>query len=406
MDIDDAVPSADFLAGHPEARAAVRQGLDGIGFDEAGCAARLGTGTLRNVVPRMTVRTRQGPKDRFPQDPTEPLDVAIAAFLFRETVRRDRAETALGGAALDALTACRVLSLDGPEIRANVLLFPCAGLLLATDGLEDDGVTNRVMPLFPESYDLGSLAVRAEVGAALDLCTGSGIHALLASRHAGTAWGVDVSARALAFARFNAALNAAENVELVHGDLYAPVEGRRFGLITANPPYNPEVASAAGENYHSGGESGEELLSAIVRRIPEFLEAGGHAQVITLFVHRQGDPLGPRIQGWLGEARESLDVLVTARPAAYRADILKGDGLTAGDRALHESWTCQGITGFSFGVLHARWTPAGRVPFFLEGPFGDGLRGPGNLDAAAALEALSAAAPSDRPGLVALAGRG
>ena len=65
---------------------------------------------------------------------------------------------------------------------------------------------------------------------------------------------VDVSADALALARENAERNdLAGRVELLHGDLLAPVAGRRFDLIAANLPYvargdavDPEVAARAG----------------------------------------------------------------------------------------------------------------------------------------------------------------
>lgn len=368
--------------------APVRQRLAEMGFDEAGCARRLGIGSMRNAVPRMAVRKAQGARDRFPPAPREPLDLLIGLFLLVEPQPAAAVRAALGNPAWDALLAAGLLRQQGSDAAANVILFPCAGLLLATDTLEDDGVTNRVMPLFSESYDLAALAVRAPVEASLDLCTGSGIHALLAAGHARRAVGVDLSPRALAFAGLNARLNAVDNVEFLCGDLYAPVEGARFGLITANPPYNPELASRAGDDYHSGGESGEEILSAVVRRLPEFLARGGHGQVISLFAHRQ-DALLERIGSWLGAAREGFDVLLTHRPVDYREKVLKGGALSVEEQALHESWKRQGITGFSFGMVHFRWTPPGRRPLLAEASFGDGLRGPGPLSVAEKMEALS-----------------
>ena len=48
---------------------------------------------------------------------------------------------------------------------------------------------------------LAALTVRRQVGAALDLGTGSGVHALLAARHAERVVGVDLNRRALRLAR-------------------------------------------------------------------------------------------------------------------------------------------------------------------------------------------------------------
>src|SRR5207248_1145451 len=99
-----------------------------------------------------------------------------------------------------------------------------------------------VMYLGGDSYALAYLApAPPEGGRALDLCSGSGVHAILAAlRGAARAIGVDVSPRAIAFARWNAALNGvAERCEFRRGDLYAPLraeeEDARFDLILANP---------------------------------------------------------------------------------------------------------------------------------------------------------------------------
>ena len=49
---------------------------------------------------------------------------------------------------------------------------------------------------------------------------------------------IDISPGALALAAENAALNGlAGRVELLEGDLLAPVAGRRFDLVASNPPY-------------------------------------------------------------------------------------------------------------------------------------------------------------------------
>ena len=94
----------------------------------------------------------------------------------------------------------------------------------------------------PETERLVELALKcyAGEGEALDLCTGSGAIVLaLAKERPGASrlTGVEVSPEALAWAERNLAALRLANVHLVRGDLYAPVAGRRFALITANPPY-------------------------------------------------------------------------------------------------------------------------------------------------------------------------
>ncbi|MDX2145285.1 MAG: 50S ribosomal protein L3 N(5)-glutamine methyltransferase [Rhodospirillaceae bacterium] len=74
----------------------------------------------------------------------------------------------------------------------------------------------------------------------LDLCTGSGCLAILAAKVFRNAQvdAVDLSKDALAVAKQNvAAHNLGRRVTLHHGDLFAPLKGRRYDLILTNPPY-------------------------------------------------------------------------------------------------------------------------------------------------------------------------
>jgi SAM-dependent methyltransferase len=339
-----------------------------LGFDEPGCTQRLGLPGPQKIAQRAQAFRLVGPRAQFQPrtgpDAT-PLDLLIALLLYGVAVPREALASALGTGVLDTLLDCGLVAEDGAQLQATAMLFPCQHLFLATDRLDADRAGNPVMPLFPESYDLGRIAVRAPVERSLDVCTGSGIHALLAARHAREAVGVDISPRALAFSRFNAVLNGVDNVVWLEGDVYGPLPaGARYGLITANPPYNPELGSAAGDDYHSGGESGEEILERLVAGVAERLDRGGYAQVITLLIHRQGDSLGERIQRWLGPG---FDVLLLAKDVDYRPLVLKGGPLSPADQALHESWARQAITRFEFGVINVRHAGEGEGTFVRGG---------------------------------------
>ena len=89
----------------------------------------------------------------------------------------------------------------------------------------------------PTSKFLARFAVRRRSRATLDLGTGSGILSLDASRFSDLVVATDLNERAVAFARFNARLNGIENIEVIAGDCFAPVAGRRFDLILSNPPF-------------------------------------------------------------------------------------------------------------------------------------------------------------------------
>jgi ribosomal protein L3 glutamine methyltransferase len=115
----------------------------------------------------------------------------------------------------------------------------------------------------------------------LDLCTGSGCLAILASRNFPNARidAVDISRDALDVAARNIADFGLEDRVMLHrGDLFGPIGGRRYDLIISNPPYVdaegmaglPPECRAEPKLAFDGGADG----LAVIRRILN--EAGRH----------------------------------------------------------------------------------------------------------------------------------
>lgn len=127
-----------------------------------------------------------------------------------------------------------------------------------------------------------SLSMRA-----LDLCTGSGCVAISLARERPTAslFATDLSPGALAVARDNALRLGAYNVAFREGDLFAAVEpGRRFDVITANPPYialdeiptlAPEIREHEPRVALEAGADGLSVLRRVVEAAPPHLAPGG-----------------------------------------------------------------------------------------------------------------------------------
>ena len=124
------------------------------------------------------------------------------------------------------------------------------------------------------------------VTSVLDLCTGSGCLAILATRLFPNAkvTAVDASADALAVARINVKdHDVQDRVELVRSDLFKALAGRKFDLIITNPPYvaEAEVKAFPPEHAHEpkmahlGGKDGLDLVRRILREAPSHLAKGG-----------------------------------------------------------------------------------------------------------------------------------
>ncbi|MGY3620844.1 50S ribosomal protein L3 N(5)-glutamine methyltransferase [Bradyrhizobium sp. USDA 10063] len=120
----------------------------------------------------------------------------------------------------------------------------------------------------------------------LDLCTGSGCLAILASRSFPNADidAVDISKDALAVAARNVRDYGLEDRLTLHqGDLFEPLEDRRYDLIISNPPYVdalgmaslPRECRAEPKLAFDGGADGLDVVRRILNEAPQHLTAEG-----------------------------------------------------------------------------------------------------------------------------------
>ena len=120
----------------------------------------------------------------------------------------------------------------------------------------------------------------------LELCTGSGCLAILAACSFPNAEidAVDISKGAVAVAARNVSDHGLEaQVTLHRGDLYAPVAGKRYDLIIANPPYVdaegmaglPRECRAEPKLAFDGGADGLDVISRILDQARQHLTPEG-----------------------------------------------------------------------------------------------------------------------------------
>ena len=239
---------------------------------------------------------------------------------------------------------------------------------------------------------LAGLTPRTPVRTALDLGCGCGIQTLYLLRHAEHVVATDISARALAFTAFNAALagvsvtgsapgaaseadvkpgpaSGSGSLELLRGSLLEPVVGRRFDLIASNPPFvlTPPAVREAGLPLMEYRDAGGPILPALVAGLAEHLEPGATAVMLGNWEHRGAGSWRDAVAAWLPE---ELDAWILERelqdPVEYATMWLRDGGLTperdpeAFDAAL-EAWIddfeARDVRGVGFGylIVHRPW---------------------------------------------------
>jgi SAM-dependent methyltransferase len=296
------------------------------GYDLASCASRLG------VFPRLGVNFWGDFRPSWKPRPQDAVDTLLDLFVDGNPVPVDQIRTNFSSAFVDSAVEMRLAENCGGFIKSKVCLFPCYGKYIVTDRAAKNTGINQVMWLWGESFLLGGLVKRSQQRRrAIDLGTGSGVHAILASDHCRHVVAVDINPRAIEFAKFNSALNAVSNVEFVLSDLLKLVEGT-CDLLVANPPYAPDSAARPGDNFWSGGRDGSTLLRRIVETLPTRLDPDGVCHINALFPNPRGTTIREHFDRWLGGTVCCYEVLDHTWPVPRYEDIFSEKPFT-GDKS-------------------------------------------------------------------------
>lgn len=169
------------------------------------------------------------------------------------------------------------------RLLAEAKIWTHKGRVFLTD-FPGVGSLDAVFPLCPENrYFADHLKVVAN-SRVLDLCTGCGIFAIFSAQKAREVVAVDINPRAIEFAELNAALNGvSKKISFRIGDLFEPVKGEVFDLITVNPPFEP---IPDGFNYYAhsdGGPSGMDVIQRICENVEQHISPQGIFQIIGYF---------------------------------------------------------------------------------------------------------------------------
>jgi release factor glutamine methyltransferase len=180
---------------------------------------------------------------------------------------------------------------------------------------------------------------------ALDLCSGSGAVAVAAAmRGVRSVTAVDVDRRSAWTARLNARLNGVR-VRGLHGDLYEPVAGQRFDLITANPPYvpaPPDITPQRGDQAWNAGGDGRAVIDRLIDGLPEHLAPGGCALIVQSSVTGTAETLDRLSDAGLEPSIDERRRGPLGPILSERVDYLVQEGLLRGPRLEEEVLVIRG----------------------------------------------------------------
>lgn len=245
-----------------------------------------------------------------------PCAQLAAFFLAEETLQANLLSDLLGHEGFELLLDLQWIVPNAEGLVFRYYLYPLMGKVFLTDGhISNPNHLDQVYQLGGDSHLLARLAVRPQAGLTLDHCTGSGVHAILASVHANRSFGLDINPRALDFSRLNARMNRRDNLSFLLSNCYDNVTTAGLGLdsepifdlITANPPFVPTPDAIA--LCRGGGVSGEEVTEKIVRGLPQKLSANGIFSMITNIPVLSGSTFFQRCDEWLDD-RHAWSIVV------------------------------------------------------------------------------------------------
>ena len=248
------------------------------------------------------------------QLPDTPLADLIRLFLLRAKCDYNRILDLLSPKVVNAFLRLGLLVVDEKgDLSSTVDLFCSGGMVFATDHRyqlrEDDSLDeDPVMYIGMDSHGLVQTAPRQVAENLLDLCCGSGVQGLVASRYSVRVVAVDLNPRAVRFSRFNAQLNGVQNYDVRLGDLYEPVGQERFDVILANPPFVP--SPEMGLKFRDGGVRGETVLRDIISGAGQHLNTDGRLCVVTDLVDAPRYP--EKLTSWWGDGSFEALILTTA----------------------------------------------------------------------------------------------
>ena len=278
----------------PGRAARLKDYLAGVAFTPEGVHNRIQTDLLpgRNLqnLPMLLYRTQD----------LDALNVLLRWFVVGEPVAQKTAKQLIPAEILTLMQDCGLLTSIGENLASPVMFAPFETFWIATDTyahLSRGSGEDDVLMINSTTLYLLNLAIRRPCRSLLDLGTGCGVVAVMAAaQFAEQVTATDLSGRAATFAQFNVWLNETPKVEVLTGDLFQPVSGRRFERILSNPPFyiTPSVNRMFAENPMEL----DGFCRNLVKQAALHLEEGGFLQMLCEWAEIEGESWHERVAEW------------------------------------------------------------------------------------------------------------
>jgi SAM-dependent methyltransferase len=245
------------------------------------------------------------------KDFPSPLSQLVSLFLIGKSCRESFLRKNFSDEEMGAFFCSGIIETDQTEpefIKSKYVLMPYMGHLIFFERKRRG--RDISVYLGEDSLALGAHLMPTRNGRCLDLCTGSGIQAILCASHAKQVIAVDLQGEAVKIASINACLNGLEDKLTVRrGDLFEPVNAEKFDFICANPPLLPAPKNLKSPMVAASGEDGLSLNIKILMGLPEHLEDGGVCQLIGTSL---GDDSGPFLMDRLNTLKTVIGCSINA----------------------------------------------------------------------------------------------
>ncbi|MBX7157449.1 MAG: methyltransferase [Verrucomicrobiae bacterium] len=218
------------------------------------------------------------------------LRTLINVFLLNETEDVSTLSSLIGIEAVERICNNEILERNGNQIQSkNYVLISFRGFLI----FHQIGVAPQSY-FGADSIALATYQTPSINGRTLDLCSGPGIQAMVASLHSRESHSVEINEKVHKVAKVNIELNSLENKIILHhcsNEEFLKTDYQNFDLITFNPPLLPIPDELEYPFVGNGGNDGLKITKNILTTYSKKLNNNGRFEFVGTGLGYEGQPL-------------------------------------------------------------------------------------------------------------------